>query len=300
MDAGTYTVIATASAKKFESADSNEAAFTIRQKTLTNEMVTAKDTEYTGNTVAVVVKDGDKTLVEGKDYTVIYSGSNPNAGEASAAITGIGNYKGTVNTTYTILPKEVENDSVIAAAKEKYYTGKAVTLSEEDVTVTYNGKVLTAGTDYIVGNYKDNVEEGTALATVTFTCVNDASHVETLAATITSKVKTPATCTEKGITEYSASVSFNGNTYTDIKEVADIPATSHHYIEGKCSVCGAIETTATVPNTDNSQEGMDNVDANNKALPEISDSTLPLAVVALILGIGAITGIVIALRNMRQ
>ena len=116
-----------------------------------------------------MVKDGDKTLVEGKDYTVIYSGSNPNAGETSAAITGIGNYKGTVNTTYTILPKEVENDSVIAAAKEKYYTGKAVTLSEEDVTVTYNGKVLTAGTDYTVGNYKDNVEEGTALATVTFT-----------------------------------------------------------------------------------------------------------------------------------
>ena len=136
--------------------------------------------------------------------------------------------------------------------------------------------------------------------TATFTCVNDASHVETLAATITSKVKTPATCTEKGITEYSASVSFNGNTYTDIKEVADIPATGHHYIEGKCSVCGAVEATATAPDTDNSQEGMDNVDANNKALPETSDSTLPLAAVALILGIGAITGIVIALRNMRQ
>ncbi len=168
MEAGTYTVIATASAKKFESADSNEATFTIRQKTLTNEMVTAKDTEYTGSTVAVVVKDGDKTLVEGK-IILIYSGSNPNAGETSAAITGIGNYKGTVNTTYTILPKEAENDSVIAAAKEKYYTGKAVTLSEEDVTVTYNGKVLTAGTDYTVGNYKDNVEEGTGLATVTFT-----------------------------------------------------------------------------------------------------------------------------------
>ena len=136
--------------------------------------------------------------------------------------------------------------------------------------------------------------------TATFTCTNDASHVEILAATITSKVKTPATCTEKGITEYSASVSFNGNTYADIKEVADIPATGHHYIEGKCSVCGVIEATATVPDTDNSQEGMDNAAASNKALPETSDSTLPLAVVALILGIGAITGIVIALRNMRQ
>ena len=124
--------------------------------------------------------------------------------------------------------------------------------------------------------------------------------METLAATITSKVKTPATCTETGITEYSASVSFNGNAYTDIKEVADIPATGHHYVEGKCSVCGAIETTATVPDADNSQEGMDNTAASNKALPETSDSTLPLAVVALILGIGAITGIVIALRNMRR
>ena len=82
--------------------------------------------------------------------------------------------------------------------------------------------------------------------------------------------------------------------------LADIPATGHHYVEGKCSVCGAIEATATVPDADNSQEGMDNTAASNKALSETSDSTLPLAVVALILGIGAITGIVIALRNMRR
>lgn len=136
--------------------------------------------------------------------------------------------------------------------------------------------------------------------TATFTCANDASHVDALAATMTSKVKTSSTCTETGVTEYSASVSFNGSTYTDIKEVAAIPASGHHYVEGKCSVCGAIEATATVPDADNSQEGMDNTAASNKVLPETSDSTLPLAVVALILGIGAITGIVIALRNMRQ
>ncbi len=48
---------------------------------------------------------------------------------------------------------------MITTAKEKYYTGKARNLLSEDVTVTYNGKVLTAGTDYTVGNYKDNVEE---------------------------------------------------------------------------------------------------------------------------------------------
>lgn len=118
--------------------------------------------------------------------------------------------------------------------------------------------------------------------------------------------KKDATCTAEGNKEYwtcgtCGKIFSDAEGKTEIELYATvIPATSHHYIEGKCSVCGAIETTATVPNTDNSQEGMDNVDANNKALPEISDSTLPLAVVALILGIGAITGIVIALRNMRQ
>ena len=61
------------------------------------------DVTYTGKAQkpAVVVKNGDKTLVEGTDYTVKYS-NNTNAGTATATITGIGNYSGTASKTFTI------------------------------------------------------------------------------------------------------------------------------------------------------------------------------------------------------
>ena len=76
--------------------------------------------------------------------------------------------------------------------------------------------------------------------TVTFTCEKDENHKETPKVKITSAVKTPATCTETGVTTYTATVEFNGQTYTDTKDVADIPATGHSYDNGKCTVCGAI------------------------------------------------------------
>lgn len=242
--------------------------------------------------------------------TVDASGKVTAISAGSATITAIaadGSGKSTscsVTVTHGNMVHTPKKDATCTAdGNEEYWTcgtcGKIFSDAEGKTEIALSDTVISK----LGHSYGEPVwiwsEDGKS-CTVTFTCVNDAAHIETLAATITSKVKTPATCTEKGITEYSGSVSFNGNTYTNIKEVADIPAAGHHYIEGKCSVCGAIETTATVPNTDNSQEGMDNAAAGNKALPETSDSTLPLAVVALILGIGAITGIVIALRNMRQ
>ena len=76
--------------------------------------------------------------------------------------------------------------------------------------------------------------------TVTFTCEKDETHKETPEVKVTSAVKTPATCTETGVTTYTATVEFNGQTYTDTKDVADIPATGHSYDNGKCTVCGAI------------------------------------------------------------
>ena len=51
----------------------------------------------------------------------------------------------------------------------------------------------------------------------------------------------PATCTEIGVTTYMATVKFNGQTYTDTKDVADIPAIGHSYEDGKCTVCGEID-----------------------------------------------------------
>lgn len=195
--------------------------------------------------------------------------------------------------------QETGSDTLTVTVEPDNATSKNVNWESSDTsiaTVDASGKVtaISAGS-----------------ATITVAAADGSGVSASCSVTVThgNMVHTPkkdATCTADGNKEYWTCGTC-GKIFSDAEGKTEIalsdtviPATSHHYIEGKCSVCGAIETTATVPNTDNSQEGMDNVDASSKALPETSDSTLPLAVVALILGIGAITGIVIALRNMRQ
>lgn len=66
-------------------------------------------------------------------------------------------------------------------------------------------------------------------AAVTFTCKNDSSHTEKPAVSITSEVKTPATCTSAGTTTYTARATFGGVEYSDKKDVEDIAATGHSW-----------------------------------------------------------------------
>ena len=82
-------------------------------------------------------------------------------------------------------------------------------------------------------------------ASATFTCGNDASHVETVNATVTNAVTTEATCETDGVRTYTAKVTFDGKDYTDTKTEV-IPALGHDYKDGKCSRCGAEEPTTPV------------------------------------------------------
>ena len=87
-------------------------------------------------------------------------------------------------------------------------------------------------------------------ATATFVCQADNSHKEVLAAGATAKVKTPATCTQKGITTYSVEVKLGDIVYSDTKDAANIPILAHHYVNGVCTECGAKDPASSdIPQT---------------------------------------------------
>ncbi len=113
-------------------------------------------------------------------------------------------------------------------------------------TVTVNGEVVTGGNSVTVCNHTwgDPVwkwEADNSAATASFTCEKDQTHTETVDAVISKEVTTPATCTNEGITTYTATVEFNGKTYTDVKSLSNIAKIAHTYKDGKCIVCGAVD-----------------------------------------------------------
>ncbi len=124
--------------------------------------VSVDDQTYTGSAVTpdVKVAVSGVELTEGTDYTAEYA-DNTNAGTATVKITGIGNYSGTVEKTFKIVPAEFKNAVVTASAQT--YTGKALTPA---VTVKLAGKTLVKDKDYTVA-YSANKNAGTAKVTVT-------------------------------------------------------------------------------------------------------------------------------------
>ena len=146
--------------------------------------------------------------------------------------------------------KESPNVTVISAVKTPA-TCTETGVTTYTATANFNGETYTdtkdvadiPATGHSYGEPEWNWSEDGKTCTVTFTCENDESHKESPEVTVTSAVKTPAICTENGVTTYTATVAFNGQTYTDTKDVADIPATGHSYEDGKCTACGAIDST---------------------------------------------------------
>ena len=153
-DAGTYKVT-------YKVADSNENytgevtyTFTISPKNVTAGMLgTIAAQEYTGSAITPepVVKDGEVTLVSGKDFDFSY-GENINAGENTATVTisGKGNYTGTANQTFTIKPKDIKGAAITLQADSLGYTGL---IREVKITsVTLDQVPLTANDYDIVNN----------------------------------------------------------------------------------------------------------------------------------------------------
>ena len=157
----------------------------------------------------------------------------------------------TCTVTFTCEKDENHKESPkvdVTSAVKKPGTCTETGVTTYTATVEFNGNTYTDTKEvadlpaigHSYGKPVWNWSEDGKTCTVTFTCEKDETHKETPKVIVTSAEKTPGTCTETGVTTYTATVEFNGNTYTDTKEVADIPATGHSYDNGKCTVCGAI------------------------------------------------------------
>lgn len=138
-------------------------------------------------------------------------------------------------------------------------------------------------------------------ATATFTCSKDPTHTQAVTATITSQT-TDSTCGKDGQTVYTASVSFEGATYTDQKTVV-IPATGKHtYSNGKCTVCGASAYTnplyPTKPSKPNTAAGLNKPsgskeDVRNDENPNTGNSGVEgLQLVLMLASAAALAGVV--------
>ena len=184
-----------------------------------------------------------------------------------------------VNATVT---NEVTTEATCEADGVRTYTAK-VTFEGKEYTNTKTETIAATGHAYGEPVWKWN--DGFKV-TATFTCANNAAHVENVTATVTNEVTTAATCEVDGVRTYTAKVTFEGKEYTDtktetlpatghdtelvgakdatctedgytgdevckvcqtvVKQGEVIPALGHDYKDGKCSRCGAEEPTTPV------------------------------------------------------
>ncbi len=241
--------------------------------------ITLSTTSYTYNgsarTPSVVVElDGEK-LIKGTDYTVSYK-NNTNVGTATVTITGKGNYKGSVQATFTINAKSLSSASVKLSTTSYTYSGSA---KKPTPTVTLSGTKLTKGTDYSV-SYKYIKNVGTATVTITGT----GNYKGTVKATFTIKKLTPtitAAFTSKTLYYGSTgnyaklSASTNGDAKLTYKSSNTKVATVSS--SGKITATGVGTATITITSaaTDNCKKTTKTIKITVKSLsaPSISKLT---------------------------
>ena len=240
---------------------------TTHVKNVTAEVTSAVTTPAACETTGVRTYTA-KVTFEDKEYTDTKTEVIPATGHAYGAPVWKWNDDFTASATFTCAndPSHVKN---VTATVTNAVTTEAT--CESTGVRTYTAKVTFDGKDYTdtktetlpatshaygepVWSWTDDFK-----ATATFTCANNAAHVENVTATVTNAVTTEATCETTGVRTYTAKVTFEGKEYTDTKTevipakghtltaVAEVPATCEtagvkaHW---KCEVCGKLFSDA--------------------------------------------------------
>lgn len=218
---------------------------TVKPDNATNKNVTW---ESSNPNVVTVDKSGNVTAKKAGKATITVKTENANFMDTCEVTVMHG------NMTYTA----ANAPTCTADGNTEYWTCESCGQYFSDVNGTteiqLEDTVVTAlGHSYkeVKWNWMDNEN-----CTATLICKNDKSHSITSKAVVSSIVKVPATCTNMGVTQYKATVVFDGQTYTNIKEVTDQNMLAHHYSDGRCVMCGAEDPNyqrTTKPIDDNMQ-----------------------------------------------
>lgn len=258
------------------------------------------------NASALVGKIGDADVlqavtIEGGSFTqdpVAYTGNIPVAQVGEPFIVGTEAIQEEVKavnagTTVTIMKGNVNLAGVPDGVTVSNKRGGEVSVNGEPVDPSES---LTTHT-HVWGEPEWIWSKDGKWATAKFTCEKDSGHTEEMAASVTSKVKKEATCTEKGITTYIAQVMFNGQEYTAAKDLSDIPVIKHQYVKGKCKVCNALD-----PNYKESGSNHSTKKENNKTVvPKTGDNSNIVAWLILVLASAVgVSAALVCKRKMRN
>ena len=238
-----YTLIIKPATVPVTGLELNNNSLTLQEKGSDTLTVTVKPADATNQdvtwqssntSIATVSEDGTVTAISAGNATITATAADGSGISASCTLT----------VTHGKMVQTPKKDATCTVdGTEEYWMCEICGKHFEDESGTIpttpeENKIQATGHSY--GEPVWNWSEDGKTCTVTFTCEKDENHKESPKVDVTSAVKKPATCTETGVTTYTATVEFNGQTHTDTKDVADIPATGHSYDNGKCTVCGAI------------------------------------------------------------
>lgn len=178
--------------QNMDASDPKHTTFRIVQSDLSTLKLTAADKVFKNKNGAfisapVLTENTGAKLTNNKDYEVKYYLVGADGSETEKLKTDTveigeqgyttikmvatakenGNYKGTISTTYRVVTANISGAKVTINAK--VYTGKAITLDEQDFTkIKIGNQDLVYGTDYeiVKDSYVNNVKKGTASVTI--------------------------------------------------------------------------------------------------------------------------------------
>ena len=124
---------------------------------------------YTGNMIKPIIRDKNgQQLIEGEDYVMHSLTGTESVGTAKITISGKNAYYGTVVKSFRVTPHAIDDTDVsVTFAKAGSMQSYEKNGAKPKLKVTYAGRQLKEGTDYVL-SYRNNKKIGN-VATVTIT-----------------------------------------------------------------------------------------------------------------------------------